>query len=302
MDVIIHFFLREKNMIKSMTAFAKKHIQAEFGAITWEVRSVNNRYLDVNFRLPELCRELETKLRACVNGVVERGRIDATLHYQPGLKTSSNFVINHSLVEQLDNAATETKKIFGEKSISINLTEILKWPGVLQVIAGDQSELFTNIISLFELTLADLSQGRSREGEKLQVLIEKRLDQVTAETKKVDSVIAEVLVAQRKRMLEKFENAKVEVDANRLEQELVLIAQKVDVTEEIDRIKTHVSEVWRVLEVGGAVGRRLDFLMQELNREANTLGSKSASEITTQISVELKVLIEQMREQIQNIE
>lgn len=288
-------------MIKSMTAFAKQQLQRKSGTINWEIRSVNSRYLDINLRLPELFRKLEPKLREQAAKYLSRGKIDITLRYQAGENADREIVVNRSMVKELKNALAKLEKM-GLKAKFTDPLRILSWPGVMQVIEGDQSAITRNILTLFVKTLKDLDQTKIREGKNLKKFVEQRLSKIQAELTRVRTKIPGILKKQRENLLAKFNELKLEFEPKRLEQEMLFLAQKVDVDEELDRLGAHIAETRRVLGQGGAVGRRLDFLMQEMNRESNTLGAKSISEITTKTSVELKVLIEQMREQIQNIE
>jgi len=288
-------------MIKSMTAFAKQQLQRKAGTISWEIRSVNSRYLDVNLRLPELFRPLEPKLRQLSSKYLQRGKVDVTLRYQAGEVTNREIVVNRSMVKGLKNALGKLEQR-GIKAKYTDPLRILSWSGVMQVIEGDQSAILKNSLSLFTKTLKELDQARIREGKNLQKLIEQRLSKMRVELTSVHKKIPGILQKQRNKLLNKFNELKLEFDSKRLEQEMLFMAQKIDVDEELDRLETHIKEIRRILTKGGVAGKRLDFLMQEMNREANTLGAKSVSEITTKTSVELKVLIEQMREQIQNVE
>ncbi|MGD9108397.1 MAG: YicC/YloC family endoribonuclease [Gammaproteobacteria bacterium] len=288
-------------MIKSMTAFAKQQLQRKTGTVSWEIRSVNSRYLDINLRLPELFRQLEPKLREQVAKYLSRGKIDITLRYQAGESVNREIVVNRSMVKELKNALAKLEKM-GLKAKFTDPLRILNWPGVMQVIEGDQSATVKNILTLFIKTLKDLDQTKIREGKNLKKFIEQRLAKMQIELAQVRKKVPGILKKQRENLLAKFNELKLEFDPKRLEQEMLFLAQKIDIDEELDRLDAHITETRRVLNQGGAVGRRLDFLMQEMNRESNTLGAKSISEITTKTSVELKVLIEQMREQVQNIE
>jgi uncharacterized protein (TIGR00255 family) len=284
-----------------MTAFAKQQLQRKSGTISWEIKSVNSRYLDINLRLPELFRQLEPKLREQAAKYLNRGKIDITLRYQIGESADREIVVNRSMVKELKNALAKVERM-GFAARFTDPLRILSWPGVMQVIEGDQSATSKNILNLFIKTLKDLDQAKIREGKNLKRFIEQRLSKMHAELAQVRKKVPGILKKQRENLLAKFNELKLEFDPKRLEQEMLFLAQKIDVDEELDRLGAHITETRRVLNQGGAVGRRLDFLMQEMNRESNTLGAKSISEITTKTSVELKVLIEQMREQIQNIE
>ena len=288
-------------MINSMTAFARERGECSQGAIVVELRSVNHRYLDCNFKLPEQLRGLEPGWRDLLRGTLTRGKIECQLRWQPEQGNSSDLVIDTQQLQHLQQAISEVEQVL-ENPRAMSALEVLKWPGILKSGEDDDDEILVLATTVFKQTLAALANSRSREGGKLAAFIGDRLQQVNSELKRVRSLLPELLLQQRQRMQQKLAEIDMELDPQRLEQELVLQAQKADVGEELDRLQVHVEEVGRVLAAGGPCGRRLDFLMQELNREANTLSSKSISSATTQNAVELKVLIEQMREQIQNLE
>jgi uncharacterized protein (TIGR00255 family) len=288
-------------MINSMTAFTRQQQQDEQCQLQWEIRSVNHRYLDVSFRLPDALRDIEPKLRELAQQYLQRGKVECSLRYQPGSKAAVEVAVNESLVNQLKEAEQLIAQHLDKVEPS-NSVDWLRWPGVLQTTDGELSEVKQKSLSLFEDSLKDFVSARQREGEKLVETLHSRLVKITDHLKIVEEALPEILQAQQDKLNQRFEEAKVSVDEERLAQEMVLYAQKIDVAEELDRLKTHVAETQRVLKKGGAIGRRLDFLLQEFNREANTLGSKSVSTVTSHVSIELKVLIEQMREQSQNIE
>ncbi len=288
-------------MIQSMTAFARTQGQGVWGSAVCEVRSINHRYLECVIRLPEALHELETPLRECIRHYIKRGKIECHLRYQPSDVIGTEMVINHSLVEQLCKA-NEVIAAQLKQPAPVNTMDILAWPGILKLTEIDLEMIQDQVISLLEKALQELVAMRAREGEELKKLFLQRLDNMKIEVAKVRQHVPEILTSQRERLMARFSDAKLELDPGRLEQEIVLFAQKTDVMEELDRIDSHVSEVHRILKQGGVSGRRLDFLMQELHREANTLGAKSTNVDTTRASVELKVLIEQVREQVQNIE
>lgn len=287
-------------MTRSMTAFARQEAEHEWGSLSWEIRSVNHRYLEPHLRLPENLRELEGSLREALRKTLSRGKVECTLRFNPeaGVK---QMVVNEEYASQVINAAESVKGMLSEHR-AIDPLELLRWPGVLQDTKLDMDQVKVSARQLFTQALDDLLEGRKREGVELAVLIEQRLDAISAIVVDVREKMPQILQAQRDNLRQRLEELKVDLDEGRLEQEMALLAQKADVDEEMDRLDTHVQEVRRVLKQKGPIGRRLDFLMQELNREANTLSSKSIVANTTQSAVELKVLIEQMREQIQNIE
>ena len=287
-------------MPQSMTAFARLTTQQDWGKASWELRSVNHRYLETHFRLPDTLRELEMPLRELARKYLHRGKVDISLQLNV---TSSNeqLDVNQPLAKEVISACQQVADNMSAPA-PVSPLEILRWPGVLQEPEVDQKQLQADLLTLFEETLQQLAEGRAREGEKLAEIIEQRLAAIEKEVEAVRQVLPELLTAQRQKLHDKLAELKTELDSDRVEQEMVILAQKSDVDEELDRLETHVTEIRRVLRRNEPAGRRLDFLMQELNREANTLGSKSMASSTTQSAVELKVLIEQIREQIQNIE
>ncbi len=288
-------------MIRSMTSFARCVSQGEWGSLQLELRSVNHRYLELNLRLPETIRVLEPKIRERISQRLGRGKVDCNIHFQPPVESAGEMVINEALVKKLAHATREVDALLYNPS-PVNSLDVMQWPGVMQPPALDEERVHSEALLLLDQAIEEMTQNRSREGEKLKAIILKRCDAADEVVKAVRARLPEVLAAVRNRLSERLADLRQELDENRLEQEMVIAAQKLDVDEEMDRLETHLTEVRRVLDSDKPVGRRLDFLMQELNREANTLGSKSADTETTSASVELKVLIEQMREQVQNIE
>ena len=287
-------------MIYSMTAFARAEQAGEHGTLSWEIRSVNHRYLEPHLRLPESFRDLEGAIREALRKGLSRGKVECTLRFAEDAAGRS-MQVDHQRADQLI-AAAESVAAMIKQPAPLNPLEILSWPGVLVGDAADPQALNNTALQLFHQALEQMRAGRLREGEELARLINERLDAIGTETATLRSQVPQMLAAQRQKILDRCAEMRVELDPQRLEQELVMLAQKSDVAEELDRLGTHVTEVRRVLKSGGAAGRRLDFLMQELNREANTLGSKAFDTRSTQAAVNLKVLIEQMREQVQNIE
>lgn len=287
-------------MTHSMTAFTRQEAQYPWGSLSWEIRSVNQRFLEPHFRLPETLRELEPAIRELQRKQLNRGKVESVLRFQPA-QVSEQFSINETLIKQLAGAA-ESISSHLQNPAKINPLELMQWPGVLQNEEVDQDEIKKAALELYKQGLKDLIKARAREGEELANLIVQRLDGIDEIVKQVRAALPGILERQRQQILEKLETIKDELDPARIEQEMVILANKTDVAEELDRLDTHVAEVRRILKKKDPIGRRLDFLMQELNREANTLASKSIVTETTQCAVELKVLIEQMREQIQNIE
>ena len=289
-------------MIHSMTAFARGEVRGDWGNLVCEIRSINHRYLDMVFYLPELLKPLEMPMRELVRKLIKRGKIECLVRYQPNTsQTHALFTVNEELAKALAQA---TQKIisFLPNASSPNPTELLRFPGVLETKETDIATLQKQVFHLLEKTLKDLTAAREREGMELKQLFLQRTDLIQQELSKVRKRFPQVIKEQQDRLMKRFAEAKVELDPNRLEQEMVVFAQKIDVAEEIDRAETHLLEMRRILNEGGAVGRRLDFLLQELNRESNTLGSKSVDSVLMHAAVEMKVLIEQIREQVQNVE
>lgn len=289
-------------MPRSMTGFARREAKLPWGTLVWEIRSVNHRYLEPSFRLPEDFREIEPYLRDAMRKALQRGKVEASLSVQWEQEGESDLGINLNKIAQLTKAAQQINGLLGSIAAPVNALDILRWPGVIQKQELDREQMHKAALELFDLALEGLIEHRSREGAELQQLIINRLDSVSAQVVNVRARMPEILAAQREKLQTKLAALQIELEPERLEQEIVLLAQKADVDEELDRLDTHVLEVKRSLKQTDSLGRRLDFLMQELNREANTLSSKSIVSETTQAAVELKVLIEQMREQIQNIE
>lgn len=289
-------------MPRSMTGFARREAKFPWGTVIWEIRSVNHRYLEPHFRLPEDFREIEPALRDLMRKMLQRGKIESSLTIQWEQENDAELGINLARVEQLAKATQQINNALGDIASPVNALELLKWPGVIQKQEIDRAAIQKSVLTLFQEALKLLVEHRSREGAELEQLILQRLDAVSAQVVAVRARLPEILHNQREKLQAKVASLQVELEPERLEQEIVLLAQKADVDEELDRLDTHVTEVKRSLKQTDSLGRRLDFLMQELNREANTLSSKAIVADTTQAAVELKVLIEQMREQVQNIE
>lgn len=288
-------------MTASMTAFARQETSEAWGVLTLEMRSVNHRYLDVSFRLPEELRALETRMREQIQKRLSRGKVDCQVRYQPVQLVNEELKLDISLLAQLASAIEELRQVFPDQR-AVGPMEVLRWPGVLQMPEVDPEVLHETTMRLLDQALDEMITSREREGVKLRDMIEQRCDGILQIVETMRELVPEIKQAWRDKLLARLEEIKSSVDETRLEQEMVFMAQKIDVEEELDRLQTHVAEVKRVLQQKKPVGRRLDFLMQELNREANTLGSKSTDARTGSASVDLKVLIEQMREQVQNIE
>jgi uncharacterized protein (TIGR00255 family) len=288
-------------MTRSMTAFARRDLQAEWGSAAWEVRSVNHRYLDIGTRLPEELRALEPDVRARVGERLGRGKVDCTLRYQPVVGAGATVRVNRPLAEQLARASREVDLLLYNPAPAHAL-DLLRWPGVLETDPPDMEAIGASILALLDQALEDLIATRKREGERIGAFLQARLAEMGPLVERARARVPTVVAETRERLRARLQELRAEVDSQRLEQEIVLFAQRVDVSEELDRLAIHIVEVRRVLGESKPVGRRLDFLMQELNREANTLASKSADVETTRVAVDLKVLIEQLREQVQNVE
>jgi uncharacterized protein (TIGR00255 family) len=284
-----------------MTGFARRIAEAPSGTLTCEIRAVNHRYLDVQFRLPEELRPREVLLRKQVGGLIARGKIDCTLHFRRAAAAGRGLTLNRELVQQLAERAAELGKILPQTRPP-DVLDVLRWPGVVEEPEIDTEPLYEAARAVVGATLADLNAMRASEGGRIGDMLEARSSEILAIAATVRERMPEVLAATRERQRERLANLDVSADPSRLEIELALVSQKLDVDEELDRLESHISEIRQVVTAKEAVGRRLDFLMQELNREANTLGSKSADTVTTRAAVDLKVLVEQMREQIQNVE
>jgi uncharacterized protein (TIGR00255 family) len=284
-----------------MTAFARQESQGAWGNLVIELRSVNSRYLETTLRMPEDLRSLEHQLRERIGQALNRGKVECNLRHQPPADIPGEIVINHELAARIAHATREIDAALYNPA-PINGLEVLRWPGVMQLPVTDPEQLKTAAVELLDAALRELTAQREREGAQLKEIILQRCTAMDGVIAGVKERLPQVMAAMRERLRSRLAELQVEADPGRLEQEMVIQAQRLDVDEEVDRLTTHLAEVRRVLDQDQPVGRRLDFLMQELNREANTLGSKSADTETTRASVDLKVLIEQMREQIQNIE
>jgi uncharacterized protein (TIGR00255 family) len=271
-----------------------------WGQLCWELRSVNHRYLDISLRLPEDFRRLELIIRERIQKQLKRGKVDCTLYFQANKGNNEQWLLNQELAQQLWEAAQQINAMTGNTTPP-NAIEILRWQGVLEAKTLDVEELSDTVLEHFDTALAQLVAHREREGAQLASLIEQRCTAIAAEIGPIRNDLPMILQAQRERLETRLAEL-VELDSERLEQEIVILAQKMDVAEELDRMETHLAEIRQTLMQNQPIGRRLDFLVQELHREANTLGSKSNHINTTRRAVELKVLIEQMREQTQNIE
>jgi uncharacterized protein (TIGR00255 family) len=289
-------------MIRSMTGFARVEHQYEFGRLSWEMRSVNHRYLDYGLRLPEEFRPLESDIRTCLGQYLSRGKIEATLRLvtEPGA-VSSRLELNTGLAREILEAHKKMALLAGVEQ-KADISKMLGWPGLIEEKRPDPAPLRAAAMELLIEAAQELKAGRGREGEQMANAIRERLTGVAALTANIRLWLPEIRTSLKQKMLDRVADLKLPLDPGRVEQEVVMLSQKIDVDEELDRLDAHVEEVYRVLDLEEPVGRRLDFLMQEFNRESNTLSSKSIDQRTTQAAVDLKVLIEQMREQVQNVE
>jgi uncharacterized protein (TIGR00255 family) len=290
-------------MIYSMTAFARKEQSVDGAQLTCEIRSVNHRYLETSVYLPDSLRIFEMPVREVIREHIKRGKLECLVRYQSqnNAVKQAVYTFNADLAKELCASSEKVAAMLATPA-AINPTDILRIQGVLENKEKSVAELEKPLLTLIEQTVKALLEARQREGDVLKQLFLSRMDVMEKELAKVESRLPTMLQECRDRLLKRFADASIELDKSRLEQEMVFLAQKLDVAEEIDRTKTHIQEVRRILKEGGLVGRRLDFLLQELNREANTLGSKSTDAMVTHAAVELKVLIEQVREQVQNVE
>lgn len=283
-----------------MTAFARIEQQETWGQFCWELRSVNHRYLDISIRLPEDFRRLEVIIRERIQKQLKRGKVDCTLYFQVNKDNLEKWQINQNIAQQLWEAIQQINAITGN-TIPPNPIELLRWQGVLEAKAVDVEEIGEMVLQYFDTALIQLIAYREREGAQLASLIEQRCEAIAAEITPIRHDLPLILQAQREKLLTRLAEL-VELNSERLEQEMAILAQKMDVAEELERMETHLGEIHKTLQQNPAIGRRLDFLVQELHREANTLGAKSNHINTSRRAMELKVLIDQMREQVQNIE
>jgi uncharacterized protein (TIGR00255 family) len=290
---------RDKQMIRSMTAYANAEENVSQGWLSCELRAVNHRFLEIGVRLPEELRALEPALRERISARISRGKLDVSVRYRPPT-SAADLLLNDRATEQLSTLAVELRQRFPE--LATDFATLLGWPGLLVKPELDQAGLTQAALALLERVLDEFIAGRQREGDKLAAEITERVDDIARIVREVREILPEIRAALRAKLETRLAELKQPVEPGRLEQELVLQLSRIDVDEELDRLDAHLAEARRVLELAEPVGRRLDFLMQEFNREANTLGSKSVDARTTRAAVDLKVLIEQMREQVQNIE
>jgi len=287
-------------MIASMTGFARREISGSWGTLVCELRSVNHRFLEAGFRLPDELRSAEGELRQQLAREVRRGKVDCTLTYRRAQVSEAGLEVDAKALERLLARLKDIGRSFPQQTV--NLVDVLRWPGVLKEDSSAGEELMVAAKALFGSTLEDLVAARAREGLRLKEILELRCTGLEDQVRQVRERLPEVHTRMRARLDERLKELTASVDQDRLEQELALLLQRLDVDEELDRLSGHIQEIRRVLAANEPAGRRLDFLMQELNREANTLSSKSQDLETTRSAVDMKVIIEQMREQVQNAE
>jgi len=288
-------------MIRSMTGFARGESQGPWGTLVCELRTVNHRFLEVSLRLPEELRSLDSELRQLIGTALRRGKVDASIYLKTATAAPQLHELNSELLRQLASRLAEVRSIVSADA-PLNALDLLRWPGVLKEAERDASPLLIATQELVKTTLTELNDMRHREGGRIHELLTQRCDAIATQVQLVKTRLPDIAARQRERILARLATLNTQLDNERLEQELVLFAHKMDVDEEMDRLTSHLVEIRSVIASTEPAGRRLDFLMQELNRESNTLSSKSQDADTTRAAVELKVIIEQMREQIQNVE
>lgn len=288
-------------MIFSMTGFASLEKETAYGVVVLELRSVNHRYLELQLKLDEGLRAYEPILREMIAAKLGRGKVECRLSLMRVSHQTREAKLDSEVLEQLAQMSKAVKQYFPE-SQTMTVADILRWPNVMLGEQVDQTALADEVKSILAAALEQMTDSRQREGEKLKAIIEERLVEIEKHVAAVKPLLPEQVRVYQEKLTAKLQEAMASFDEERLRQEVTLFAQRIDVDEELGRLTAHVSEVRRILKAGGSAGKRLDFLMQELNREANTLGSKSFSTEVSQVAMTLKVLIEQMREQIQNIE
>lgn len=288
-------------MIASMTGFARREISGSWGTLVCELRSVNHRFLEAGFRLPDDLRAVESELRQRLTRDLKRGKVDCSMTYRRAQEAETALEVDPAALERLLTSVRDIARTLPGNH-TVNVLDVLRWPGVLRDESNNAEELLKAAHAVFGRTLEELIAARAREGQRLRELLEQRCDGLEALVAHVRTRLPEVHARVRARLDERLAELKANVDQDRLEQELAMLLQRLDVDEELDRLTGHITEIRRVVNSSEPAGRRLDFLMQELNREANTLSSKSQDLDTTRSAVDMKVIIEQMREQVQNVE
>ena len=288
-------------MLHSMTGFARQSSESSLGTLTWELRAVNHRYLDISFKMPDELKAHEPKLRQVVGDRLKRGKVECAFHFRRAIDKSSDMELDEELIKLISARINDVSSVVRNPGRADPL-DILRWPGVVQQPKVDVEPLLEEALALLESAVGAMAEMRASEGDRIGAMLEARCTEIESLATGVRERMPEVRDAMRQRQRERLDKLDVSADPERLEVEIALLLQKIDVDEEIDRLDSHLAEIRDAMSRDDAVGRRLDFLMQELNREANTLASKSADSETTKAAVELKVLIEQMREQVQNVE
>ena len=289
-------------MIRSMTGFARRERQGPWGTLACEIRSVNHRYLELSLRLPEDLRGLEGDARQAVSAALRRGKVDVGVYLRGQPAPTGTLEINRALVDQLARTARDVSSIADSSLAAVSPLELLRWPGVIREPEKDLAPVQAAALDLLHETVRELNESRAREGGRLREMLLGRCQSLQQTVEQLRARLPEIAARIRERVGERVAQLGGSVDPARLEQELVLLAYKMDFAEELDRLGSHITETLQILDAKEPAGRRLDFLMQEFNREANTLSSKSQDADTTRAAVDMKVLIEQMREQVQNIE
>jgi uncharacterized protein (TIGR00255 family) len=289
-------------MIRSMTGFARRERQGSWGTLTCELRAVNHRYLELSLRMPEDLRSLENEARQLLQAALRRGKVDAGLYLKSITAGSSTLELNEVLVQQLVARAAEVSAIAGQPAEALGPLDVLRWPGVIREAERDMAPVLAEALDLLRETAVELNESRAREGARLREMLRSRCESLQQSVALVRARLPETSARIRARVTERIAQLGAQVDPERFEQEIVLLAYKMDFEEELDRLGSHLTEVLQIIDSKEPAGRRLDFLMQELNREANTLSSKSQDTETTRAAVDMKVLIEQIREQVQNVE
>jgi uncharacterized protein (TIGR00255 family) len=287
-------------MILSMTGYATASAELDNGSLTLELRAVNHRYLDLQLRMPDELRSFEGELRAAITTQLQRGKVECRINYA-ARSAPIGAALNRGLLQRLAIWNKEVQSIL-PYARSLSVADVLRWNGVLESPATSTEELRTTLLHLVQTVLQEFSAARAREGEKLQEFLLERMEKIEALRNSVMPHVPAAIAAYEQKLTARLRDAMQNADDERVRQEITLFASKIDVDEELSRLSSHLSEMRRILSLGGTVGKRLDFLMQELNREANTLGSKSVDAEVSRSAMEMKILIEQMREQIQNLE
>jgi uncharacterized protein (TIGR00255 family) len=288
-------------MIRSMTGFARRERHGPWGTLVCELRTVNHRYLEISLRLPEELKALDNEARQSITGALRRGKVDANLYLKTAAGTARSLELDQTLLEELLGRIEQVRARLPNAAL-VSPVELLRWPGVIREADVDTKPVLVAALELLREALTELNETRHREGQRIRELLLSRCTAMRTQTQQVKARLPEVSQRLRDRIVERISQLGVTPDPERLEQELVLYAHKMDVDEELDRLAGHLEEVTNALDSSEPAGRRLDFLMQELNREANTLSSKSQDSETTRSAVDMKVMIEQMREQVQNVE